>query len=68
MLDHAADDAAQANGHARVLDTHFIAQHNHGFEELVASVRAFFWSEIEAEAVKAPNDSWSALRSSLKLA
>ena len=41
------DDAAKSEGHQRVLDVDFIAQHTHGFEDFEASVRGHDWSEIE---------------------
>src|SRR5579875_3471658 len=43
----AADDAAQQNGGARVLDADFIARHTHGFEEFAAAVRAKSWPDLE---------------------
>ena len=43
----AADDAAQAAGRPRVLDTAFIEQHTHGFEAFAAKARATGWDEIE---------------------
>lgn len=43
----AADDAAQAAGTARVLDTAFLAEHAHGLEEFVAAARAASWHQIE---------------------
>jgi molybdopterin-dependent oxidoreductase alpha subunit len=42
----ALDDAAQAGGKERVLDTAFIAEHCHGFAEFEAFVRSHEWSEI----------------------
>ena len=42
----ALDDAARAAGTERVLDTAFIAEHCHGFEEFEAFVRAQDWSEL----------------------
>jgi len=41
------DDAARNNGGGRVLDTMFIAQHTHGFEEFERAVREAQWPEIE---------------------
>jgi molybdopterin-dependent oxidoreductase alpha subunit len=43
----AADDEAQARGAPRVLDTAFIAEHCHGFEEFAGSVRATPWDLLE---------------------
>jgi molybdopterin-dependent oxidoreductase alpha subunit len=43
----AADDAAQKTGGERVLDTAFIAEHTHGFDEFVAAVRAKSWDDLE---------------------
>ncbi|WP_046116114.1 FdhF/YdeP family oxidoreductase [Aquincola tertiaricarbonis] len=42
------DDAAQADGRPRLLDTAFIAQHTHGFDDFAAFVRAQAWPDIEA--------------------
>ncbi|MGN6788355.1 MAG: FdhF/YdeP family oxidoreductase [Rhodanobacteraceae bacterium] len=42
------DDEAVKHGTARVLDTEFIAQHGHGFDEFAAFVRAQSWPDIEA--------------------
>jgi molybdopterin-dependent oxidoreductase alpha subunit len=41
------DERAQAAGRPRVLDTEFIAQHTHGFDEFAAAVRATAWQDIE---------------------
>jgi molybdopterin-dependent oxidoreductase alpha subunit len=46
----AADDVAQAEGSARVIDAGFIAEHCHGFDEFAAAVRALTWDEIERES------------------
>jgi molybdopterin-dependent oxidoreductase alpha subunit len=46
----ALDDAAQASGAPRVLDTAFIAQHCTGFEAFADFVRAQSWDSIEAES------------------
>jgi molybdopterin-dependent oxidoreductase alpha subunit len=46
----AADDVARAEGGARIIDTAFIAEHCHGFEEFAAAMRASSWDEIEREA------------------
>ncbi len=46
----ALDDAAQAGGAARVLDTAFLEEHTHGFDDFAASVRACPWADIEREA------------------
>jgi molybdopterin-dependent oxidoreductase alpha subunit len=43
------DEAAKTNGE-RVLDHAFIAEHTHGFEDFVASVRAADWAAIEHES------------------
>ncbi|KAB1073975.1 FdhF/YdeP family oxidoreductase [Methylobacterium planeticum] len=45
-----ADDAAAANGSARLIDTAFIAQHTHGFEAFAESVRGTTWETIEAQS------------------
>ncbi|NZA26313.1 FdhF/YdeP family oxidoreductase [Luteimonas sp. SJ-92] len=45
-----ADDAAQRDGAARVLDVDFIAVHTRGFEDFAASLRATGWDEIERES------------------
>lgn len=42
-----ADDAANATGSERVLDTAFINEHTHGFEEFEKSVREASWDELE---------------------
>ncbi|GJD49727.1 Protein YdeP [Methylobacterium crusticola] len=42
-----ADDAAQASGGPRLIDTAFIAEHTHGFEAFADSVRARTWDELE---------------------
>ena len=41
------DDDARRSGTARVLDTPFIEEHTHGFEEFEAQVRECSWSDIE---------------------
>ncbi|PBJ81764.1 formate dehydrogenase [Lysobacteraceae bacterium NML93-0399] len=46
----ALDDAAQAQGDARVLDVDFIETHTNGFEAFEAWLRAGDWSEIETES------------------
>jgi len=43
----ALDDAARAKGEQRVIDTAFIMEHTHGFEEFERAVRAADWAEIE---------------------
>ena len=43
----AADDAAEAAGDTRVIDTDFIAEHTHGFDEFAAFVRGHEWPELE---------------------
>jgi molybdopterin-dependent oxidoreductase alpha subunit len=45
-----ADDAAFASGAPRILDTEFISQHTHGFEEFAQSARACSMEAIEAES------------------
>ncbi|HEY6927580.1 MAG TPA: FdhF/YdeP family oxidoreductase, partial [Steroidobacteraceae bacterium] len=45
LLEH--DDEAQRAGTSRVLDTEFILEHTHGFEEFAAQVRGCSWSDIE---------------------
>ncbi|WP_250493541.1 FdhF/YdeP family oxidoreductase [Caballeronia sp. GAWG1-1] len=44
------DDAALANGQARVLDVDFIAQHTVGFDSFAADLRAENWEMIVAES------------------
>lgn len=44
------DDAAQASGRGRLLDSDFIAEHTHGFNELAAALRGLGWDEIEHES------------------
>ena len=46
----AADDAAAAEGGRRILDTAFIEEHTHGFEDFAAMVRAADWADIERES------------------
>ena len=46
----AADDRALAEGHARVVDAAFIAEHTEGFEDFAASLRTTEWAAIEAES------------------
>ena len=46
----AADDRALAEGHARVVDAAFIAEHTEGFEAFAASLRTTEWAAIEAES------------------
>jgi formate dehydrogenase major subunit len=41
-----ADDAAQAAGKPRILDTDFIATHTSGFEAFAADLRATSWDDI----------------------
>ena len=45
-----ADDAAQAAGATRVIDSDFIDQHTTGFEDFIDTVRSTPWSEVEAES------------------
>jgi molybdopterin-dependent oxidoreductase alpha subunit len=45
-----ADDAAQRNGAARVLDAGFIARHTAGFEAFANHVRNSDWDDIERES------------------
>ena len=42
-----ADDAARAEGGARVLDAEFIAEHTHGFEAFADAARACAWPDLE---------------------
>jgi formate dehydrogenase major subunit len=44
------DDEALQNGNARVLDVDFIASHTHGFDALVADLRATAWMAIERQS------------------
>ncbi|WP_448502671.1 FdhF/YdeP family oxidoreductase [Sphingomonas sp.] len=44
------DDAAQANGEARVLDRDFLDQHCHGVDAFLDHVRATRWPDIETES------------------
>ena len=44
----ALDDDARRDGKPRVLDTGFIAQHTHGFDEFADWLRAQSWDAIEA--------------------
>ncbi|MDY0747567.1 FdhF/YdeP family oxidoreductase [Paucibacter sp. R3-3] len=44
------DDAALADGGKRVLDTAFIAEHTHGFDDLAAVLRELDWRDIEYES------------------
>ena len=46
----ARDAEAQAKGLARVLDTLFIEQHTHGFNDFLAKLEATSWAEIERES------------------
>ena len=43
----ALDDVARASGEQRVIDTAFIMEHTHGFEQFEAAVRAASWDSIE---------------------
>lgn len=43
----ALDDAAVAEGRARVLDVDFIAEHTNGYEALAADARAVGWEALE---------------------
>jgi molybdopterin-dependent oxidoreductase alpha subunit len=45
-----ADERAVAEGGPRAIDTAFIEEHCHGFDEFKAAVRARTWDEIEQEA------------------
>ena len=45
-----ADERAQATGGPRALDTAFIEEHCHGFDEFAAAMRARTWDEIEKES------------------
>jgi molybdopterin-dependent oxidoreductase alpha subunit len=44
------DDAAVARGDARALDTAFIAEHTHGFEEFANAARGYSWADLEAHS------------------
>ncbi|XVJ71066.1 MAG: FdhF/YdeP family oxidoreductase [Rhizobacter sp.] len=44
------DDAAMAEGMARVLDGEFIKEHTSGFDALAANLRAESWALLEAES------------------
>jgi molybdopterin-dependent oxidoreductase alpha subunit len=44
------DDAAMAEGRARVLDMEFIAEHTTGFDALAANLRAESWALLEAQS------------------
>ncbi|MCT8266230.1 FdhF/YdeP family oxidoreductase [Afifella sp. JA880] len=43
-----ADDEAKSSGQARILDTAFIDEHTHGFEDFAKSCRAQNWDDLEA--------------------
>jgi len=45
-----ADDHAQAQKMARVLDADFLAQHTHDFDTFAAAVKACSWADIERES------------------
>ncbi|PQO99485.1 formate dehydrogenase [Massilia phosphatilytica] len=45
-----ADERAQATGGPRAIDTAFIEEHCHGFDEFAAAVCARTWDEIEKES------------------
>jgi molybdopterin-dependent oxidoreductase alpha subunit len=45
-----ADERARATGGPRALDTAFIEEHCHGFDEFAAAMRARTWDEIEKES------------------
>ena len=45
-----ADDEALRSGGKRVIDTEFIAQHAHGFDDFAAYVRRTPWEDIERES------------------
>jgi molybdopterin-dependent oxidoreductase alpha subunit len=45
-----ADERAQATGAPRAIDTAFIDEHCHGFDEFAAAMRARTWDEIEKES------------------
>jgi len=46
----ALDDVAQAEGSPRVLDTAFIAEHTHGFDEFASAIRAHPWEALEHQS------------------
>lgn len=51
-----ADDAAQREGLARILDTDFIDQHTDGFDRFLERVRETPWSDIEqSSGLKEPD-------------
>jgi len=50
------DDAAQASGAERILDTAFIAEHTAGFEAFAADARAESWDDIITESGVARED------------
>jgi molybdopterin-dependent oxidoreductase alpha subunit len=45
-----ADERARTTGGPRAIDTAFIDEHCHGFEEFAAAMRARTWNEIEKES------------------
>jgi molybdopterin-dependent oxidoreductase alpha subunit len=45
-----ADERARTTGGPRALDTAFIDEHCHGFDEFAAAMRARTWDEIEKES------------------
>ena len=45
-----ADDAAEAQGTTRILDTAFIAEHTHGFDVFADAMRQARWDDIESES------------------
>ncbi len=45
-----ADDIAQREDRARVLDSAFIEQHTHGFDDFIVTLRTTPWEDIERES------------------
>ncbi|MFN3436049.1 MAG: formate dehydrogenase, partial [Sphingomonas sp.] len=52
MIKHvlAVEERQWAETEHHLLDVDFIAQHTHGFDEMVSKVKATPWEEIEAES------------------
>ncbi len=45
-----ADDEAQRQEKARIIDTAFIQQHTHGYDDFIVNVRLTRWEDIERES------------------
>ncbi len=45
-----ADDEAQRQEKARVIDTAFVEQHTHGYDDFIVNVRLTSWEDIERES------------------